>query len=43
MNSMQLKMIENSKIQCARKHFKDISGGNIIYDVVDSYKSLMEK
>ena len=43
MNSMQLKMIENSKIQCARKHFKAISGGNITYDVVDSYKSLIEK
>lgn len=43
MNSMQLKMIENSKIQCARKHFNAISGGNITYDVVDSYKSLIEK
>ncbi|MCM1261078.1 MAG: DEAD/DEAH box helicase family protein [Butyrivibrio sp.] len=43
MNSMQLRLIEESKIHCAREHFKAISGGNVVYDVVDSYKSLMEK
>lgn len=43
MNSMQLRLIEESKIHCAREHFKAISGGNIVYDVVDSYASLMEK
>lgn len=43
MNSMQLRFIEESKIHCARKHFKAISGENVIYDVVDSYTSLMEK
>ena len=43
MNSMQLRMIEESKIHCAREHFKAISGDNVVYDVVDSYKSLMEK
>ena len=43
MNSMQLRLIEESKIHCAREHFKAISGGNVIYDVVDSYQSLMDK
>ena len=43
MNSMQLRLIEESKIHCAREHFKAISGGNVVYDVVDSYTSLMEK
>jgi type III restriction enzyme len=43
MNSMQLRLIEKSKIHCAREHFKAISKGNVVYDVVDSYKSLMEK
>ena len=43
MNSMQLRLIEESKIHCAREHFKAISNGNVVYDVVDSYKSLMDK
>ena len=43
MSSMQMRMIEESKIHCAREHFKAISNGNVVYDVVDSYKSLMEK
>ncbi len=43
MDSMQLRLIEKSKIQCAREHFKAVSGGNVVYDVVDSYKSLLEK
>ena len=43
MFSMQLRLIEESKIHCAREHFKAISSGNVVYDVVDSYKSLMEK
>ena len=43
MNSMQLRLIEKSKIHCAREHFKAISKGNVVYDVVDSYKSLLEK
>lgn len=43
MNSMQLRLIEESKIHCAREHFKAISGENVVYDVVDSYTSLMEK
>ena len=43
MSSMQLRLIEESKIHCAREHFKAISSGNVVYDVVDSYKSLMDK
>ena len=43
MNSMQLRLIEESKIHCAREHFKAISSGNVVYDVVESYKSLLEK
>lgn len=43
MNSMQLRLIEESKIHCAREHFKAISSGNVVYDVVDSYKSMLEK
>ena len=43
MNSMQLRLIEESKIHCAREHFKAISNGNVVYDVVDSYKALLEK
>lgn len=43
MNSMQLRRIEESKIHCAKKHFKAISNGSVVYDVVDSYKSLLDK
>lgn len=43
MNSMQLRLIEESKIHCAREHFKAISNGNVVYDVVDSYKTLLDK
>lgn len=43
MNSMQLRLIEESKIHCAREHFRAISGDNVVYDVVDGYKSLLEK
>ena len=43
MNSLQLRLIEEAKIHCAREHFKAISNGDVVYDVVDSYQSLMEK
>ncbi len=43
LNSMQLRGIEESKIHCAREHFKAISGDNVVYDVVDGYKGLMDK
>ncbi|WP_317381655.1 DEAD/DEAH box helicase family protein [Megasphaera stantonii] len=43
MRSMELRLIEESKIHCAREHFKAISGNNVVYDVVDSYQALLEK
>ena len=43
MNSLQLRLIEKSKIHCAREHFKAISSDSVTYEVVDSYKTLMEK
>ena len=43
MRSMQLRQIEESKIHCAREHFKAISNGNVVYDVVDSYAALLDK
>lgn len=43
MNSMQLRLIEESKIHCAREHFKAISNGKVIYDVVDSYQTLLQE
>lgn len=43
MSSMQLRLMEESKIHCAREHFKAISGNDVIYDVVDSYQTLLEK
>jgi type III restriction enzyme len=42
MSSMQLRLIEESKIHCAREHFKAISNGEVVYDVIDSYKSLLD-
>lgn len=42
MNSMQLRLIEESKIHCAREHFKAISGEEVVYDVLDSYQALLD-
>ena len=42
MSSLQLREIEKSKIHCAKEHFKAISGGDVVYDVVDSYQSLLD-
>ena len=43
MSSLQLRQIEESKIHCAREHFKAIGGGNVVYDVVDSYQTLLDR
>ena len=43
MNSMQLRQVEESKIHCAKEHFRAISNGSVVYDVVDSYMSLLDK
>ncbi len=41
MSSMQLREIESGKIHCAKEHFKAISNGNVVYNVVDSYQELL--
>lgn len=43
MRPMQLRLIEESKIHCAKEHFKAISNGDVVYDVVDSYAALLTK
>lgn len=43
MNSMQLRLMEESKLHCAREHFKAISNEKLIYDVVDGYEALLQK
>ena len=43
LSSLQLRLIEEAKIHCAREHFKAISGDNVIYEVADNYQSLLEK
>ena len=40
MDSMQLRLIEKTKIHCAREHFKAISNSEAAYDVVDSFDTL---
>ena len=42
MSSMDLRKIEESKIECARKFFAKITSEQVKYDVVDSYGKLME-
>lgn len=41
MSSLQLREIEKAKIHCAKEHFKAISNGNVVYDVVNGYDELM--
>lgn len=43
MSTMQLREIENTKIHCAREHFKAISTDSVVYDVVDNYETLLAK
>ena len=42
MSSMELREIEKSKIECARKFFTKITSDHVKYDVVTSYSKLME-
>ncbi|MBQ7265674.1 MAG: DEAD/DEAH box helicase family protein [Firmicutes bacterium] len=42
-SSMQLREVESGKIHCAREHFKAISNDKVVYDVVDSYQTLLDK
>ncbi|MCD2451081.1 DEAD/DEAH box helicase family protein [Methylicorpusculum oleiharenae] len=41
MSSMELRAIEQSKIECARKFFSKITSEQVKYEVVDSYGQLM--
>ena len=41
MDPSQLRPVEKFKIHCAKEHFKAISQGDVVYDVVDSYDSLL--
>ena len=43
MRSMQLRDIEKAKIHCAKEHFKAISNGDVVYDVIDGYQALLDK
>lgn len=43
MSTLQLKGIEKQKIDYAKKHFASLEEADVVYDVVDSYESLMEK
>ncbi len=42
LSSMDLRKIEESKIECARRFFAKITSGQVKYGVVDSYERLME-
>ena len=42
MSSMDLRKIEECKIDCARKFFLSITSEQVKYDVVDSYEKLMD-
>ena len=46
MKSLDLKGTEGIKVQCAKKFFeelnKSVDSSSVIYDVVDSYESLMK-
>lgn len=43
MSSLNLKKIEEAKIDCAKRLFNNISTNNVKYDVVDSYQNLLNK
>ncbi|WP_345990450.1 DEAD/DEAH box helicase family protein [Sulfurimonas sp. HSL1-2] len=42
MSSMELRKVEEVRIECARKFFKTITSEQVKYDVVDSYEKLMQ-
>ncbi len=42
MSTMQLRKIEECKIECARKFFRNITSDQVKYDVVKDYGKLME-
>ncbi len=42
MSTMDLRLVEDAKIHCAREHFKALSTEKVKYDVVNSYDELMK-
>lgn len=42
MDSMELRGVEQAKIECARKHFAKLNTDQLTYDVVNNYEKLME-
>jgi type III restriction enzyme len=43
MSSLELRKIEEAKIVCARKHFAKIGSELVMYDMIDSYETLLNK
>lgn len=41
LDSMEIRGVEAAKIECAKAHFAAISNEKVIYDVVDSYSTLL--
>lgn len=42
-SELELRPIEHAKITCARKHFQVLNDGEYIYDIVLTYKDLLDK
>ncbi len=42
MSTLKLRLIENAKVHCARKHFRALSGENVKYDVISTYDELWD-
>ena len=40
---MQLRIIEHSKIECARRHFESISNRRVRFGVIADYASLLRQ
>lgn len=41
METLDLRPIEKAKIDCARKLFREVSNGEVVYEYVDSYENLL--
>lgn len=42
MESLQLRGVENAKIECARRHFAELSNEKLKYGVINSYEELLD-
>ena len=42
LSTLQLREIEDAKIQCARKHFRAISTDMVVYDHISCYADLLK-